>query len=88
MVEKTLSTTLVFTSANGRARVEVGSQVDLTYQLDSGAFSVVSLPLSALPTLDEVLTAMIADEDVQALIPAPEPEPTDPEPEPDPEVVP
>lgn len=73
MVQKTVST-----SADGRARVEIGSQVDFSYLLDSGASSVVSLPLTALPTLDELVSVLSADADVQAMILVPEP---DPEPE-------
>lgn len=87
MVQKTSATTLIFTSSDERARIEIGSQVDFSYRLDTGAHSVVSLPLTALPTLHELVTAMIADADVQALIPEPEPEP-EVEPEPEPEVEP
>ena len=74
-IQKTANVSLVFTSSDGRARVEIGSQVDFEYQLPSGGRSVVSLPLEALPTLDNLFTAMMSDEDVQALIPEPEPEP-------------
>lgn len=78
---KSTVTSLTFTSSDGRARVEIGSQVDFEYVLASGARSVVSLPLEALPTLDGLFTVMMSDADVRALIPEPEPEP-----EPDPVV--
>lgn len=85
-IQKTANVNLVFTSSDGRARVEIGSQVDFEYQLPSGGRSVVSLPLEALPTLDNLFTAMMSDVDVQALIPEPEPgeggESGDEEPEP------
>lgn len=77
--QKSALVKLVFTSADGRASVMVGSQVDFSYRLLSGSQAVVSLPLEALPTLDSLFTALMADEDVQALVvaatPAPEPEP-------------
>lgn len=77
LVQKSSTMTLIFTSSDGRAVAEVGSQIDVSYLLDSGASAVVSLPLTALATLDEVVTALTADEDVQALVTAatPEPEP-------------
>lgn len=77
MVQKQSAMTLIFTSPDGRARVEIGTQIDFSYALESGGQSVVSLPLSALAALDELVTALMADEDVQALIPEPsvEPEP-------------
>lgn len=88
-IEKSLSTTLVFTSPDGRARVEIGTQIDFSYALESGGQSVVSLPLSALAALDELVTALMADEDVQALIPEPPVEPpVEPTPEPEPHVEP
>lgn len=78
LVQKSSSMTLFFTSADGRAAAEVGSQIDIGYTLDSGARAVVSLPLTALATLDELVTALMADVDVQALViaatPVPEPE--------------
>lgn len=83
LVQKSSSMTLLFTSADGRAVAEVGSQIDVGYTLDSGARAVVSLPLMALATLDELVTALTADEDVQALVVAATPVP-EPEPEPDP----
>lgn len=83
MVQKTSATTLIFTSADGRGRVEVGSQIDFTYDLGNGAASVVSLPLTALAALDELFRAVMVDEDVAALIVAHTP--PEPEPEPEPE---
>lgn len=94
LVQKSSSMTLIFASADGRAVAEVGSQIDIGYTLDSGARAVVSLPLTALATLDELVTALTADEDVQALVTAATPVPeTESEPEPElppvePEVVP
>ena len=89
LVEKSSSMTLIFTSADGRAVAEVGTQIDVGYTLDSGARAVVSLPLTALATLSEVVTALAADVDVQALVVAatPVPEP-DPPVEPEGEVIP
>lgn len=84
MVQKTSATTLIFTSSDARARIEIGSQVDFSYLLDSGGAAVVSVPLTALPTLSELLGAVMGDDDVLALIPEPTPEP-EPEPDPDPE---
>ena len=78
--QKSSRVRLVFTSSDGRAEIVIGSQVDFSYALPGGARSVVSLPLEALPTLDGLFTALMADEDVLALIPAPEPEPEPEEP--------
>lgn len=71
-IEKSMSTTLVFTSADGRARAEVGTQLDLAYTLDSGSQAVVSVPLTALGVLGTLLSAVTADDDVQALVTAAE----------------
>lgn len=76
MVQKSSSMTLVFTSTDGRAFAEVGSQIDVGYTLDSGARAVVSLPLLALVTLSELVSAVAADEDVLALVAAATPSPS------------
>lgn len=84
MVQKSSVMSLLFTSPDERAVVQVGSQVDFSYTLSNGGRAVVSLPLTAIAALAELFPAIAADEDVQALIPALEPEePGDPgEPEP------
>lgn len=88
-VQKSVSTSLVFTSADGRGVVEIGSQVDFGYDLGNGSRAVVSLPLTALGTLEGVFAAIVADADVQSLIDAATPvEPEPVEPPVDPEVEP
>ncbi|GAA3730034.1 hypothetical protein GCM10022239_03310 [Leifsonia bigeumensis] len=82
-IEKTTATTLVFTSADGRARADVSTQVDLAYMLDGGSTAVVSFPLTGLDQIETLLSAVAADGDVQALVVAATPVP-EPEPEPEP----
>lgn len=89
LVQKSSSMTLVFTSSDGRAVAEVGTQVDISYVLDSGARAVVSVPLTGLGMLCELVTALNTDEDVQALVVAATPvPPVEDPPVTEPEVIP